>query len=78
MRPILFEVDVAVTPPQMTLLFPGRPHRTVTVRIRHAVVGRDDAYRAAVAELVALSTEEFAPLRACSKPLPAAEDFASV
>ncbi|HVX40310.1 MAG TPA: hypothetical protein VHB25_12125, partial [Gemmatimonadaceae bacterium] len=74
MRPILFDVDVSLTPARMTLCFPGRPNRFITVRIRRDVHTLQDARTAALAELDAFTDAQLLLLAESSAPAPVAPD----
>lgn len=66
MRPILFDVNAAAA--QMTLCFPGRPNRYITVRMRSAGITPGTAGALAVAELDALTPLALELLRECARP----------
>jgi hypothetical protein len=58
----------------MTLCFPGRPNRFITVRVRGAAPTHAETCRAAVAELAAFTPEQLLLLAECSAPLAVAPD----
>lgn len=58
MRPILFDVDVSLHPPRMTVCFPGHPQRFVVVHIKTPVTTREQAKAAAVAEMDGWTPEQ--------------------
>jgi hypothetical protein len=58
MRPVLFDVDVSLHPPRMTVCFPGHPLRFVVVHIKAAVTTVDDAKTAAIAEMDGWTPEQ--------------------
>jgi hypothetical protein len=74
MRPLLTEVDATASPARMTLCFPDRPNRYITVRIRGAATTHRDACDSAVAELAAFTPEQLQLLAECSAPLAVAPD----
>lgn len=74
MRPILFDVDVTFAPARMTICFPGRPNRFITVRIRTPVATLEDAQRAAVRELEGFDPEQLTLLAECAAIAPVAPD----
>lgn len=76
-RPLLFDIDASLAPARMTLCFPGRPNRFITVRIRRDVHSLHEARIAAIAELEAFTPEQLLMLGECSAPAPVAPDPAA-
>lgn len=74
MRPLLFDVDVTLSPARMTICFPGRPNRFIVVRIRSAARELHQAQRAALRELEAFTPEQLQLLAESSAPAPIAPD----
>lgn len=74
MRPLLVDVDTSLRPARMTICFPGRPNRFVTVRIRADVASLEEASAQAQRELAGFTPEQLILLAECSTPAPVAPD----
>ena len=73
-RPIIFGLELR-DEPRMTICFPGRPNRFITVPIRSPGITRTETERAAVAQLLSYSAYELEVLRTSAAADPAPTDY---